>query len=78
MTEILIHKIKKIKWDIKPVIVNWLNTSEFLKNKMDNFPHFGGDIETFLLNIKIVHGRRVFGKCASLHKDITEKDIING
>ena len=45
---------------------------------MEQFPHFGGDIETLLLNIKIEHGRRVFGKKIEHHKKINFEDIEKG
>ena len=45
---------------------------------MDQFPHFGGDIETLLLNVKIEHGKRVFGKKIDLQKKINYEDITKG
>ena len=47
-----------MKWEIDEVTKETLFKKEFLKDKMDQFPHFGGDIETLLLNIKIEHGKR--------------------
>ena len=45
---------------------------------MDSFKNFGGDIESWLLHSKIEHAKRVFGKCHSHHKVITQGDISKG
>ena len=78
LTDILTQKIKKIKWNIDKDTIEWLKTKEFLKDKIKEFPHFGGDIETLLLNIKISHGKRVFGKDIKYHKQINQEDIEKG
>ena len=78
LTHILVHKINKIKWDIDEDTKKWLFTDRYIQDKMDNFPHFGGDVETWLLNIKIAHSKRIFGKDISIHKKINKEDIING
>ena len=38
-------------------------------------PHFGGDIETILLNCKMAHAKRVLGKPYVYHKIINKDDI---
>ena len=78
LTNILIHKIPKMKWEIDEDTKKKLFEKQFLKEKMEQFPHFGGDIETLLLNIKIEHGRRVFGKKIEHHKKINFEDIEKG
>lgn len=78
LSEILIQKINNIQWIIDDNTKKWIISSEFLKNKMEYFPHFGGDIETLLLHIKIEHASRVFGKHYNLHKNINQIDIENG
>ena len=77
LTEILIQKINKINWTINSETTKWLFETKFLENKMENFPHFGGDIETLMLHIKIEHSSRVFGKHYKLHKIISKEDIEN-
>ena len=67
-----------MKWEIEKGTKEKLFENKFLKEKMDQFPHFGGDIETLLLNIKIEHGKRVFGKKLNLQKKINYDDIHNG
>jgi broad-specificity NMP kinase len=78
LTKILIHKIPKMKWEIDEETIQKLFDTQFLKEKMDQFPHFGGDIETLLLNVKIEHGKRVFGKKIDLQKKINYEDITKG
>ncbi len=55
-----------------------INTLEkFFKDNYAKFPHYGGDVETFFLNCKIMHSRRViFTK--KTKKYIIMNDIING
>ena len=43
-------------------------TSKFFETNKDNFPFFGGDMETLFFNCKLVHGRRIFGKDIKLKK----------
>ena len=78
LLEILLLKIQLVEWEIKKDTVNWLRTTDFFKDKIDFFEHFGGDIETLLFNIKIEHGKRVFGKDIYLQKKINKDDILNG
>lgn len=78
LTNILLHKISKIGWKIDKDSNNWLFESKFLEHKMDSFPHFGGDVETWLLNCKIEHAKRVFGKSYKIHKILTKDDLVNG
>ena len=52
-------------------------TSFFRKN-IKFFPHYGGDIETFLLNCKIYHSRRVFLLPEKNKRIITMDDIMHG
>ena len=48
----------------------------FEKNK-DEFKHFGRDVEILCTNIKICHGRRIYGKSKD-KKLITKEDIEKG
>jgi hypothetical protein len=78
LLEILLLKISLIEWKIKKETITWIKTTDYFKDKLDNFPHYAGDIETLLFNIKIEHGKRVFGKHLYLHKCITNDDINAG
>lgn len=79
LTEILCRKISSIGWKLDGVAREWLFQDKgFMEGHVKDFPNFGGDIETLLLNIKIVHGRRVFGMHPREHKLIREIDIRDG
>jgi len=79
LTEILCRKIASIGWKLDGVAREWLFQEKgFMEGHVKDFPNFGGDIETLLLNIKIVHGRRVFGMHPREHKLIREIDIRDG
>jgi stage V sporulation protein K len=79
LTEILLFKIKNdIKWSISDNVSKWLVKKQYLRDKMDKFPFFGGDIETFWNKIKLYHSSRVFGSDFKLFTHITKEDIQNG
>jgi len=78
LLEIFLLKVDKIKYKIKKPTVVWLKSTNYFQTKMDNFKAFGGDIETFLFNVKIEHGKRVFGKHPALHKILNKEDIECG
>lgn len=49
----------------------------FFADKLDKFPHMGGDTETLLAKCKIAHGLRMFGKPRFLKKLINNLDLKN-
>jgi hypothetical protein len=48
---------------------------EFFDKNNSEFPHFGGDIETLLLNCKFTHSKRVLGKDPIHKKILTIEDF---
>jgi SpoVK/Ycf46/Vps4 family AAA+-type ATPase len=68
-------KVLKLDWSYKDENSILL---DFFKENIKAFPHFGGDIETLLLNCKIQHGMRVFSKKANEKKILTFEDVKNG
>lgn len=68
-------KVKKLGWKFRNERSVPL---KFFKENMKAFPHFGGDMETLLLNCKIYHGMRVFGKKMNEKKILTFEDIEGG
>ena len=80
LTRILLFKINKlVHWrTTNGLDTALLDTTSFLKDKMDDFPHYAGDVETWLLNIKIAHCKRVFGKREEVQRVITMEDIEAG
>lgn len=91
LTEIFKIKVKQEEWAIsftvkeedKVQMVKKKTKKEnelqkFFKDNRKFFPHFGGDIETLILNCKICHGRRVLFKNPKLRKILTLEDIKAG
>ncbi len=50
---------------------------EFFKKNYNLFPNFGGDVESFLLSVKIQHGIRVFCLPSEHKRKITSEDLDN-
>ena len=74
LKEIFYDKIRSIKWRLhKNLSSEYL--VRFFGEKYTDFQHFGGDIETLLLNCKFVHSKRVFGKDVKYKKIITVDDF---
>ncbi len=55
-----------------------LKVVKFFESNMKYFPHYGGDIESFLLNCKVTHGRRVVFLDQIHKKVLTVGDIEEG
>lgn len=72
--EILINKINKEKY----IISTDFNLEKFIEENKDNFPNYGGDIDTLFFHIKMEHSKRVFGKSTTLRNTFTKDDIVNG
>jgi hypothetical protein len=51
--------------------------NSFFKDNHQLFPNFGGDVETFLLSVKIQHGIRVFCLPTNNKKKIVLEDLLN-
>ena len=51
--------------------------TEFMTNNYDYFPNYGGDIETFILNVKIEHAKRVYCLDEKERKKINMIDVTN-
>jgi len=77
LAKIFESKVKEIKWDFyKDLKIE--QVEKFIEENKKHFEHFGGDIENLLLNIKIKHSSRVFGKDPIIRKLITFEDIKLG
>jgi len=73
LMEIFVLKVHNEDWKID---TNGL--SSFFRANKEEFPYFGGDIETFFLNCKIVHARRVLLKEESIKRTLILDDLENG
>lgn len=76
LTDILLKMIKESKWilneeiDKKYLISFFINYKEYFKN-------VGGDIETFITKLKMVHSKRVFSLPKETKFIFTKEDIEN-
>ena len=77
LAQILEFKIKDIKWKLNENL-QLKEIEKFIEKNKENFKSFGGDIDNLLLNIKIKHSLRIFGKNPALKKVVTMEDIRNG
>jgi SpoVK/Ycf46/Vps4 family AAA+-type ATPase len=77
LSKILEFKIKDIKWKLDENL-QLKEIEKFIEKNKDNFKNFGGDIDNLLLNIKIKHSLRIFGKNPALKKVVIMEDIKNG
>lgn len=74
LTDIFYSKIKKMRWKLHTELSKeYLNN--FFKQEKDKFKNFGGDIETVLMNCKMIHAKRVLGKKYKYKKIITIEDL---
>jgi hypothetical protein len=53
-------------------------TEQWFEKRVSSFKHFGRDVELLFSHVKICHSNRIFGKDASLRKQITIGDLENG
>lgn len=72
LCKIFINKVNKLKWKLNEDIDDL--EKFFTKNK-DIFKYFGGDIETFIQDIKYTHSRRVICGEPTDYKIISNEDI---
>jgi hypothetical protein len=56
LRDIFLLKVREMGWKIASDV----HLDEFFKENYEAFPHYGGDMETLFLNIRICHGRRIF------------------
>ena len=77
LAEMLSLKIKQNKWKLesnveKKEIIKMIDESK------EMFDNFGGDIESWLLHVKIEHGVRIFGKHPKFRRCINTDDLKKG
>ena len=73
LCNIFINKINKLEWKLE----NTLKIEDFFKDNVEHFKFFGGDIDTFIQDIKYSHSRRVVCSHPSNFRIIIKKDIGN-
>ena len=77
LMKILYYKINSQKWILDSLIKDE-QIIQLIDNSIELFDNFGGDIETWLLHIKIEHGTRIFGKHPKYRKIIMMIDLKKG
>lgn len=72
--------VSKKKWSLDEKLVenNMKNLTKFINENRTFFKYCGGDIESFLQNVRDAHSLRVFGKHPKMKKIITYEDILEG
>jgi hypothetical protein len=76
LMEIFLMKVKLSDWKIEESSKPKLK--DLFKKNRRHFPNFGGDIETFLLNCKVTHGKRVMHLTNEHKKILTIADLELG
>ena len=71
LLKIFINKIYKLDWKLNSDV----NIELFFKSNYKDFKYFGGDIETFIQDIKYTHCRRIVCEHPSEFKIINNDDI---
>ena len=78
LAKIFIKMIGEINLNLPwSVNISDIELISFFKENYEFFPNFGGDIETFLLSVKIQHGIRVFCLDEQFKKKIILDDLNN-
>lgn len=74
LSDITIKMIGEMKWQIG---MDKKDIVEIIKKEMDLFKHAGGDVETFISKMKMVHAKRVFSLDPEHMFVFTKQDITN-
>lgn len=77
LCEMLRLKIKLNRWNIE-IDISDEQIIKLIDGSKEMFENFGGDIESWMLHIKIEHGVRIFGKHPKFRKIINYNDLKNG
>ena len=72
LRDIFIHKIYKLNWKID---ININDINKLFENNYKYFKYFGGDIDTFIQDIKYIHTRRIVCSNINQLKIISLDDI---
>ena len=75
LCEMFLMKIKSEGWSYNDDQEKLL---EFFKKHIEDFPRFGGDVETLFLKAKIMHSRRIVFSDPGLRKKLNYEDIEKG
>ncbi len=76
LREIFESKLNSDKWKLD--IKDMEKYENFFKKNKDNFPNYGGDIETLFLKCKISHSKRIIFEKEDKRRILNMDDIENG
>jgi stage V sporulation protein K len=71
LCNIFINKINKLEWKLE----NTIKIEDFFNDNITHFKYFGGDVDTFIQDIKYSHSRRVVCSHPIDFRIITKDDI---
>jgi hypothetical protein len=71
LLSIFVNKINRLDWKFEPNV----KLEKFFENNLTDFKYFGGDIDTYIQDIKYTHSRRVVCSHPGEFKIITKKDM---
>lgn len=74
LSDIAMKMIGDMKWHIS---MDKKDIVDIIKKEKDLFKHAGGDVETFLSKMKMVHAKRVFSLDTEHMFVFTKKDMVN-
>jgi hypothetical protein len=77
LAKIFIYKIKEIKWFLSSQI-SFSKLIGFFNTNYYKFPNYGGDVETLVLNCKIIHSKKAINIHPQNRKILTFDDIKEG
>ena len=75
---IFINKLNEWKISDELKMVEGNNLYNFFKSNYNDFPNYGGDMESLFLSVKIAHSLRIFCKNPNLRKILIFEDIKKG
>lgn len=75
LSEIYHKKLVEQEWSIN---VDRAELTTWLEPRMEDYPHFGRDMELLLMYTKIAHSRRIYGKPDDELRVITIDDLTEG
>lgn len=76
LKEIFMMKVKQEGWAVADDTEAVL--TDLFTSNLSEFPHFGGDVETLLMNCKIHHGRRQLLRDPVYKKILTPEEVADG
>jgi len=78
MKKIFIKMIGDSKWSVNNIDIQDEELLSFFTKNIQQFPHYGGDMENLLVECKFSHAKRIFGKHPKHRRKLTKDDLLIG